>query len=164
MFGNQHIIFQSHTTEARDVHTRFYRDDIAAAQNFFTLRCHDRLFMQAQTNAVAETGTGLLRKTMFGQHCACSQIGLTGADTISDDSQRCLLRLRYGVLVMGCDDGARSGDDGLAPGDVIHAVNGIAIDSVQDLQALIERLDQRIPVALQVERAGQLRFVAVPLD
>ena len=52
---------------------------------------------------------------------------------------------------------------GLAPGDVIHAVNASPVIDLDGLRSVLENLDPGDAVVLQVERAGELVFAAFKL-
>ncbi len=93
-----------------------------------------------------------------------AQLGILGieitpkiADMISD------LRIPSGVIVAAKAAGAMV-DVGLAPGDVIHSLNGTVITSLDALRAGLGRLKPGDAVVLQVERDGRLAFVAFDLD
>ena len=51
--------------------------------------------------------------------------------------------------------------DALSTGDVIYAVNGTRVRSVKELESALEPLKSGQPVVLQIERLGQLQFVAI---
>ena len=51
----------------------------------------------------------------------------------------------------------------LVMGDVIHAVNGMAVHSVVGLQTVLDSLGPDEPVVLQVERGGVLRYLSAPV-
>jgi len=57
-----------------------------------------------------------------------------------------------------------SGDDALLPGDVIHSINNQAITSLAGLKGVLETLQLYDPVVVQVERRGELRYVAFELE
>lgn len=50
------------------------------------------------------------------------------------------------------------------PGDVIHNVNGEAIETLSELKSLITNLDVYSPVVVQVERLGRFRYVVFELE
>jgi S1-C subfamily serine protease len=53
-----------------------------------------------------------------------------------------------------------SGNDiPLVAGDVIHALNGVAVTSVAGLRALVDDVKANSELILQIERNGQLQFV-----
>jgi serine protease Do len=102
----------------------------------------------------AEPASLVTRLAIFGV-----DIGDAGADLAS------ALRVPSGVMVVGhsTEEGTIT-ETGLLAGDTIHGINGTPVTSVTDLQAAIDRLKPRSPVALQIERKGQLTFLAFELD
>jgi S1-C subfamily serine protease len=73
------------------------------------------------------------------------------------------LRIASGVIVA-----ARAADSNinasLATGDVIHAINGAPVETLEGLRSALDRLNQNGPVVLQIEREGKLMFLALQLD
>ena len=55
-------------------------------------------------------------------------------------------------------------ETGLLPGDVIYAMNGANVRNLEELRRELEKLEVFAPVVLQVERQGQLQFVAFELE
>jgi len=75
------------------------------------------------------------------------------------------MRTPSGVIVVGrTPDTADAADTGLAAGDTIYAMNGIPIASVSDLRARTTALPAHAPVVLQIERNGQILFLAFEVD
>jgi serine protease Do len=54
--------------------------------------------------------------------------------------------------------------DGPEPGDVIYALNGVSIRGLAELRAAVDKQARGDTVVLQVERNGQLRFLAFEID
>lgn len=52
---------------------------------------------------------------------------------------------------------------GLRPGDVVTAINGVAVGSIDDPQALAGQLSQASQVTLEVEREGRVMTITLPL-
>jgi serine protease Do len=73
------------------------------------------------------------------------------------------LRVPSGVIVV-----AKSADTNvdvsLATGDVIHAINGAPVLTLDGLRSTLDRLSASTPVVLQVERDGKLTFIAFKMD
>ena len=69
------------------------------------------------------------------------------------------LREGSGVLVLGLAGTGLAGQNGIAPGDIVHEVNGQAVDSVDGLRAALEGIDEGAPLVLQIERAGMHSYV-----
>ena len=75
------------------------------------------------------------------------------------------LRMPSGIVVVSTVAGAidpREG--GLAPGDVIHAINGNAVQSLSELRASLDQLEPGDPVVLQLERRGEFMFLAFTIE
>jgi serine protease Do len=54
--------------------------------------------------------------------------------------------------------------DGPEPGDVIYAVNGVSIRGLAELRSAVDKVPKGDAVVLQVERNGELRFLAFEID
>ena len=55
-------------------------------------------------------------------------------------------------------------DTGLQTGDIIHTMNGTAVDSVDQLRTMTHDLEIGAPVALQIERDGGLLYVSFEVE
>jgi serine protease Do len=73
------------------------------------------------------------------------------------------LRFPHGVLVAKRSGDSPSSDQALEPGDVIVSVNGVPVKALADLRSLIGRLPSNASVVFQVQRFGQLMFIALEL-
>ena len=75
------------------------------------------------------------------------------------------LRVRTGVVVASTVTGATdSREGGFAPGDVICAVNRVPVNGLGELRALLETLRIGDPVVVQVQRRGELMYLAFTLE
>jgi serine protease Do len=75
------------------------------------------------------------------------------------------LRAKSGVVVASASASALDTDNGsLAPGDVIHAVNGQWISDLAALRAAVDGAKPGAPVVLQVERRGVLMYLAFIME
>jgi serine protease Do len=72
-------------------------------------------------------------------------------------------RLEGGILVAAVS-GDASAPDRFLPGDVIHAVNRTFVLRLADLRDAVADLKDGDAVAVQVERQGQLMFIAFEMD
>lgn len=91
-------------------------------------------------------------------------LGIVGLDVSDVPALRASLRVDTGVLVT-----ARTQDNSgnlvpLSLGDVIHSVNGIPVRSLDGLRVLLDGHPPNSDVVLQVERQGQMLFVACELN
>ncbi len=74
------------------------------------------------------------------------------------------LRIKGGVLVAAMTSEAAPPADRFLPGDVIHAVNRKPVSSLADLREAVAGLKDGDPVVVQIERDGNLQFVAFEID
>lgn len=74
------------------------------------------------------------------------------------------IRISSGLIVATRASGWDGSEVSLNPGDVIHAINGTPVVRLDDLLSALDRLKPRSSIALQVERDGQLLYVAFQLD
>jgi serine protease Do len=74
------------------------------------------------------------------------------------------LRISTGVVVIARAADLIGPDTGLKTGDVIHAVNTTSVDSLDSLRSALRALKPAAPVVLQVERDGQLQWLAFELE
>jgi S1-C subfamily serine protease len=55
-------------------------------------------------------------------------------------------------------------DTGLKTGDIIREINRTPLQTVPQLQAIVRELKPGDPVVLQVERNGNLQYLAFEMD
>ena len=93
------------------------------------------------------------------------QLGILGIEIDSRIAKRLLPpRKLGGVLVAARSAHSAYWQEAFLPGDVIYAINGKAITSLSGLRATLADLKTGDPVAVQVQRGGTLRFIALELD
>ncbi len=82
---------------------------------------------------------------------------------LDDRIRPALLPPRYssGVVVMARSPGSEVYSSGLRPGDIIYGVNQRPVESLQQLRSLLQALERGQPVVLQIERGGQLQYIAL---
>jgi serine protease Do len=91
---------------------------------------------------------------------AVPRLGIIGVNV--DESNAALLpelRIPSGVFVAARSEVSSGNDIPLVAGDVIHALNGVAVTSVAGLRALVDDVKANSELILQIERNGQLQFV-----
>ena len=75
------------------------------------------------------------------------------------------VRVPSGVVVVSTEANAIDPrDGGLAAGDVIFSLNGTLIADLAQLRTALERLTSGDPVVLQLERRGELMFLAFSIE
>jgi serine protease Do len=79
-----------------------------------------------------------------------------------DDRLRSPLHTRNssGVVVIARSPGLNTYTSDLRALDVVYQINQQTVESVQQLRSLLQPMRQGQPVVLQIERAGQLRYIA----
>jgi serine protease Do len=83
-----------------------------------------------------------------------------------DDRVQQIAHLRQpgGVIVVARTLDGTSLNSGLLPGDAIHALNRVPIESVEALRRAIEGRKSGEPVVLQVERQGRFRYLSFDME
>jgi serine protease Do len=74
------------------------------------------------------------------------------------------LRVGTGVVVAARTLDATRVESGLQAGDVIHALNGAAIESVDGLRLVLRAIKDGDPVAIQIERQGKLAYLSFEME
>ena len=95
-----------------------------------------------------------------------ARLGILGAEPHrSDPSDAASGAGRDGVVVASTVAGAiDSRDGGFAPGDVIYAINRVPVSGLGELRALLEKLRIGDPVVVQLQRRGELMYLAFTLE
>ncbi len=74
------------------------------------------------------------------------------------------LRRLSGVVVAGLVSDLGIGDNHLQAGDVLHEINNKTVSSIADVRRAVADLKHGQPVALYVERQGQLQYLLLERD
>jgi serine protease Do len=74
------------------------------------------------------------------------------------------VRIGTGVIVVGQAPGFNSVKTGLRTGDVIHSLNRTPIESVEQLNSAVAQLKPGAAAVLQIERQGQLQYLAFEME
>lgn len=93
------------------------------------------------------------------------QLGILAIDV--DDkiaSMLGTLRLPYGVLVAARSADSPATEHQLTAGDVIISLNSAPVKSLAELRSAVGRMPSRTPVVFQVQRQGELMYVALELE
>jgi serine protease Do len=93
------------------------------------------------------------------------KLGIIGID-IADETAALLpaLRVSSGVFVAARTRVLSGSDVPLIAGDVIHAVGGVTVRSLDGLRVLLDEPKSNSEFVLQIERNGQLQFVTCQID
>lgn len=94
------------------------------------------------------------------------ELGILGIDVTEKTAPMLpALRLPSGVIVIGRTRVEADGTTtALTTGDTIHSINGAAVTSVDQIRTALAALKRQSPVILQIERNGQLMFLAFELE
>jgi S1-C subfamily serine protease len=89
-----------------------------------------------------------------------AKLGIIGVD-VADETAAFLpaLRISSGVFVAARSHLSSDNDVPLLAGDVIHAVNGFVVRSIDGLRVLVDDAKPSTELVLQIERNGQLQFI-----
>jgi serine protease Do len=95
-----------------------------------------------------------------------ARLGILGVDLNSDLAQSLsVARVKSGVVVASMVSGAIDArEGGLAQGDVIYAVNRKPIARIGELRTMIDAFKPGDPVVLQLERRGELIYLAFTVE
>jgi serine protease Do len=74
------------------------------------------------------------------------------------------LRIPTGVLVASQVANQLAVDSGLLEGDIVHALNGTPIESVEQLRNAFRKLQSGDPAALLIERNGRLTYLTFEME
>jgi serine protease Do len=95
-----------------------------------------------------------------------TRLGILGLN-LTDRIRQMLpvVRVATGVVVVSTVAGAiDSRDGGFAPGDVIYAINRVPVSGLGELRALLETLRISDPIVVQLQRRGELMYLAFTLE
>ena len=95
-----------------------------------------------------------------------ARLGILGLN-LTDSIRRMLpaVRVATGVVVASTVAGAiDSRDGGFAPGDVIYAINRMPVNGLGELRALLEKVRIGDPIVVQLQRRGELMYLAFTLE
>ena len=68
-----------------------------------------------------------------------------------------------GVLVAARHADGPLQEEGFNAGDVIYAINHTSVASIAELRTALKKMKSGDPAAVQIERAGRLRFIALEI-
>jgi serine protease Do len=94
-----------------------------------------------------------------------AKLGIFGVeidDKLAEDLED--LRIPSGVIVAATSADMAGADADLQAGDVIHAVNGKQIETLDGLRAALGTVPAGAPGVLQIERDGKLTYVTFEMD
>jgi serine protease Do len=149
----------------RQLNVTLYRKSVGEVVRLEVLREEQ---LKTVNVSIAERGDPLSRITALAdpRENVVARLGILGV-TLDQGLAAMLptLRAKSGVVVVSATAGTFDSDvGGLAPGDVIHAVNGKWIMDLATLRAALDPMKAGDPVVLQVERQSELLYMAFTID
>lgn len=142
-------------TFAMDIYLRKQDDRVRLG----ILRGGDELSLVVPVEEV-RPGPASLADLAEPAHDMVRKLGIVGVDVDAESAMFLPdLRINSGVAVAATTTSGRADDIGLASGDVIHALNGKPVTTVDGLRAALRGLALGAPGALQVERDGRLMLL-----
>ncbi|WP_321477099.1 trypsin-like peptidase domain-containing protein [uncultured Paludibaculum sp.] len=149
---------------ARQFHVFIYRKPVASLIKIAVLRGETEMTLQPVVVDQNEKSPNLGRLALSEENLVRRMrvLGISLDDQLLKDLPP--LRLNYGVIVAGLVPGALMQDDSLLPGDIIHALNGKPIATLQELKSLLAPIKSREEIVLQIERDGKTKFIEYRLE
>ncbi len=149
---------------ARQFHVFIYRKPVASLINVEILRGDQTLKLQPVVVDQTEKSPNFGRLALSEENLV-RRLRILGVPL--DESllkEMPPLRKNYGILVAGLVPGALIQEEGLLPGDIIHALNSKPVATLQDLKSFMAPIKSREEVVLQIEREGKTRFIEYRLE
>jgi len=144
--------------------TNLYRHAIDAKVALDILRGHERLTLRVPVIERQDDPTRFAQLVNPEKNLV-PQLDLLGIDVTPEVAANLNHpRIESGVLVAALSSEAASSGDRFRPGDIIHGVNGAAIESLVQLRVAVAGLKDGDAVVVQIERQGLLMFVAFEID
>jgi serine protease Do len=149
---------------ARQFHVNLYRQYVGGIVRLHILRGSETLAKDVLVIARSNSPERFASRVNERQHLVP---GLSMLALPIDKSIAALVpgsRRSYGILVarLAMTTNGPSGE--LLPGDIIYEINREPVSTLEELRALMEKHKPGEPVALQVERAGRIRYIEMRVD
>lgn len=149
---------------ARQLEVSLYRFPVGDTVNLEVLRGTDRLTMDVSVT-VQDDDPLRFADLVDPQKNLIPKLGILGIEIDRRlASMLPELRKQYGIVVAARAAGAEALDVDLHPGDVIYAINNQPTATIAALTTALAQFKGGDPVVLQVERNGQLMYVAFELE
>jgi serine protease Do len=144
----------------RDLYRAEYALSAGAPVELAVMRGPNVQLLHITPEAARKTPPALSAGSVTEKDNLVFRLGMYGA-TLTPGLASTLGGLRGGpgVLVLALAGVGLAGQNALEPGDVVHAVNGAAVDAVEALRSMLEAVPDGAPIVLQIERAGMLTYL-----
>jgi len=148
----------------RQLHVNLYRREVGDVVKLEVLRGDQPTTVSVP---VSERADPLSAATLLSdpRENIVPRLGILGATLDPKLAAVLPLRAKAGVVVASASTEVLDTDNGgLAPGDVIHALNGHWIADLPALRAALDTIKPGAPVVLQIERRGSLLYLAFTIE
>jgi len=148
---------------ARQFKINLYRPAIGSMVKLETLRGRDKRTVPVKL-VERPNDPGRFAQLITSPGNRIEQLGIFAFD-LSPRVKQLLPHLRkgLGVLVSSRAADAPYLQNNFRPGDIIYQINGEPVTTIEDLKAIIGGLNVGDPIAVQIERQGQLRYLSFEL-
>lgn len=144
----------------RDLYRAEYSLSAGTPVDLSVMRGADTRLLQITPGLAHNNPTALTAGNVTEKDNLVFRLGMYGASLTPEvASSLGGLRGGPGVLVLALAGLGLGRQNPIEPGDVVHAVNGIAVDAVESLRSALEAIPDGSPIVLQIERAGMLSYV-----
>ena len=144
----------------RDLYRAEYALSPGAPVELAVMRGADARMLRITPEAARDTPRVLSAGSVTEKDNLVFRLGMYGATlTPALASTMGGLRGGPGVVALALAGLGLTGQSMIEPGDVVHTVNGTAVDTVEALRSALEAVPDGAPIVLQIERAGMLSFV-----
>jgi serine protease Do len=148
----------------RQLHVNLYRKEVGDVVRIEVLRGDQPTSVNVSVTERADTLSAVTLPSDPRENVV-ARLGILGATLDPKLAALLPLRAKAGVVVASASTEVLDADNGgLAPGDVIHAVNGKWIPDLPALRTAVDALEPGTPVVLQVERRGSLLYLAFTIE
>jgi serine protease Do len=147
----------------RQFSANVFRHAIDATVSLELLRGADRLTLKVQVIERPDDPDRYL-SLVDPKKNLVPQLDILGVDLPDEPAAGQPRRRLDGGILVAAVSGEASTPDRFLPGDIIHAVNRTFVLRLVDLRDAVADLKDGDPVVVQIERQGQLMFIAFEVD
>jgi serine protease Do len=144
----------------RDLYRAEYALTAGTRVDLAVMRGADMHLLHITPDGARKAPTALSAGSVTEKDNLVFRLGMYGA-TLTPAVASTLGELRggSGVLVLALAGLGFAGQSVIEPGDVVRAVNGKSVDTVESLRSAVEGVPDGGPIVLQIERDGMLSYV-----
>lgn len=149
----------------RQLQVDLYRHLVGDVVSLEILREGEKLVVPVAVTERRDPLAGLTTSTDARENLV-PRLGIVGLDLDRRIAEALpAVRVRSGVIVASTVAGAIDArEGGLAMGDIIYAVNRTPVSGLKELRTILNELKTDDPVVLQIERHGELMYLAFTIE